>query len=258
MAELEVLFLGTDSVTPAADDDTASLVLDRRVLVDCGWAAALRLQRHGLTPLDLDYLLLTHGHHDHYLGLPAILFYRWQRGREAVRPLALLGPREDLARVVQLALDLLQGERFGHLPRLELRPLDPGDRFAGDGFTVTTARTIHPVPGLCYRFEHAASGVSVGLTGDTAYHPPLAEHLRGVDLLVHEASHGAKAMRDEPNTYGHSGAPDAALIAQAAGARRLALVHGPRSLRAEAVAAARAIFPESWWPEPGERLALSR
>lgn len=251
-----VRFLGVDSVTPGAGDDTASFVINRHILVDCGWASALRLQEHGLTPLDLTHLVITHCHHDHYLGLPGLIFYRWQKGKETAPPLVIIGPRADLELVVERSLEFLQVERFGHRPRLELHPLEPGESYAAEGFRLETAAAVHPVAGLCYVLSDLATGARVAFTGDTAYHEPLIEHVRGADLLIHEASYGAKAMRAAENPYGHAGAPDAAEIARAAGVRRLALIHSSPVVRVQSVRVAREVFAETFWPEPGEEVEV--
>jgi len=258
MPATELLFLGVDSVTPGVGDDTVTMLLNRTTLVDTGWNAALTLQAHGVAPTDLQWLLFTHLHHDHYLGLPQILFYRWMKQRKdaSIGPLHIAGPAEDLAKVVQLAKDFLQSERFGHKPALELRPLAPGDSLTTDQFDITTCSTIHPVQGLCYRIHDRASGATIGLTGDTAYHEPIIEHVRGVDLLVHEASHGPVSTREKENSYGHSGALDAAEIAKQAGVKRLALVHSTANARAKSVAAATEIFPNVFWPEPGQTVMV--
>ncbi len=258
MPATELLFLGVDSVTPGVGDDTASMLLNRTTLIDTGWSAALRMQAHGVAPTDLSWVLFTHLHHDHYLGLPQILFHRWmiQRRTDDRRPLHLAGPAEDLALVVQLAKDLLQSERFDHHPNLELRPLHPGEALTTDQFDITTCSTIHPVPGLCYRITDRATGATIGLTGDTAYHEPIIEHVRGVDLLVHEASHGPTSMQGTANSYGHSGALDAAEVAKRAGVKRLALVHAPLAARAKSVAVARDIFPNVFWPAPGQTVTI--
>ena len=50
-------FLGTSSVTPEAGRDTASFLINNRILVDTGWYAALKMLNHGVSPLDLDYLI---------------------------------------------------------------------------------------------------------------------------------------------------------------------------------------------------------
>jgi ribonuclease BN (tRNA processing enzyme) len=49
---------------------------------------------------------------------------------------------------------------------------------------------------------------------------------------------------------------DAAEIAKLAGVQRLALVHAREDKQAEAVAAARTIFPNTFWPEDGQVLMI--
>ena len=92
---------------------------------------------------------------------------------------------------------------------------------------------------------------------DTAYHPPLARHAAGVDLLVHEASCGAVSM-DPLTQSGHSGAIDAARIAEQAACKRLCLVHCSQqgADREKTLQAAREIFPHTHMPGPGEVVEL--
>ena len=75
MDQTTVTFLGTAAAIPSAGHDAASFVVNERYLVDTGWNTALTLLTHGLDPLNIEYLLLTHCHHDHYLGLPQLLFF---------------------------------------------------------------------------------------------------------------------------------------------------------------------------------------
>ncbi|MCC7493225.1 MAG: MBL fold metallo-hydrolase [Fimbriimonadaceae bacterium] len=257
---MKVCFLGTDAVTPTLGEDTASYLLNDRLLVDTGWCAALRLLPQGVTPLDLTHLVFTHLHHDHYLGLPQVLFYRWmtQRGQPDPQPLTLVGPAGDLELVARLTSEFLQFARFEHTPLLELVPLRPGDSYETPTCRLQTVASIHPVDGLCYQATDRESGAQVVISGDTAYHEALIELARGADLLIHEASHGAAAQRDKPNAWGHCGAPDAAEVARRAGVRRLALVHGAQAGRAAALAAAREIFEATWWPANGETVVVTR
>jgi ribonuclease Z len=124
------------------------------------------------------------------------------------------------------------------------------------GLQVRTCSARHSVPGLCYRFENGAGAAAV-FSGDTACNPDLIELARGAGLLVHEASYGAKSVREDVR-WGHSGAPDAAEVAKAAGVGRLALVHCGQDARDAALAAARAIFPDSFLPADGEAIAARR
>ena len=62
-----------------------------RWLVDCGEGTQRQLLRSGLGLLDLDLVLVTHLHADHYLGLPGLLKTYGLRGRE--RPLRVVAAR---------------------------------------------------------------------------------------------------------------------------------------------------------------------
>ena len=245
-----VTFLGTASVTPDAGGDTASFMIGRTILVDTGWWATLKMLQYGFSPLEIQYLILTHCHHDHYIGLPHLLFYR--RMKRHTEPLKIIGPADDLSRIVDRAQDFLQIDRFPEVEdTVELIPLSPGADFNADGFGLKTVGTLHAVQGLCYRFTDNASGRTFGFTGDTAYHPPIADHLQGCPFVVHEASHADRIVGNAAAT-GHSTAAEAARIAKACGAERLALVHVHRASAEAAVKAARVIFPGAFWPMDGE------
>jgi len=258
MDRTTITFLGTTTVVPAAGQDTASLLINGRYLVDTGWYAPLKMKSYGFDPMELDSLFLTHCHHDHYLALPPLLFYLRMRRHERPErpPLKIVGPAADLQRVVDLARQFLQPERFPDVEiRPELYPLTPGESFEDEAFHLATCSTRHPVQGLCYRFTDRRTGASVVFTGDTAYHPPIAELARGADLLIHEASHGPHSPpRDNP--AGHSGAPDAAEVARLAGAERLALIHVPEDQAEAAVSAAQKLFPPTFHPAEGETVEL--
>lgn len=271
---LALTFLGTAGAVPEPGRETASYLVDGRLQVDCGWQGALRLLSCGVRPDDVDWLLFTHCHHDHYLGLASLLFWRVMRGDPA-RTLRVAGPEGEVQRVVAHSWELLQPARFfpgarapevvglraGQDVEIAIPALPQGrrDSAAHTGalrLRLRTCASRHAVPGLCYRFTEPVSGADFTLGGDTAYHPPLAELARGSQLLVHEASWGARARPPAENDALHASAPEAAQIARAAGVRRLYLVHAEAAAKAESLRAARAIFPETYWPGDGETVLL--
>ncbi|MGC9320122.1 MAG: MBL fold metallo-hydrolase [Armatimonadota bacterium] len=252
-------FIGTASCTPPADDDTASFLLNEHVLIDCGWCAALSMLRWSdRDATDLSHVLITHCHHDHYMGLASVLFYRaMQRSRiEDAAELTVAGPAEDIERVVDLALDYLQADRFASVgARPLVVPVQPGDSLSIGELQVQTAPTRHPVQGLAYRIRDTRTEATLGISGDTAYAPELAELFRGVELLIMEGSTGLTDP-DPDNRAGHSSALQSARIAADAGAGMLALVHVGAGRSDELLAAAAEIFPATRLPRPGETIVL--
>lgn len=258
MADTLITFLGTSSVVPDGGHDTASFLINGRYLVDTGWYAVIKMRLYGFDPMQLEYLFLTHCHHDHYIGLPQLLFYLRMRSWERPnRPaLKIVGPAEDLERVVTLARQFLQPDRFPDVDsQPTLFPLRAGDTLETEVFHIATCASLHPVPGLCYRFTDRATGAVFAFTGDTAWHPPIVEHVRAAALLITEASFGANAAPVDNRSL-HSGAPEAARLAVEAGVGRLALVHCIEERQAGALTAAQAIFPNTFWPQDGETVIV--
>jgi len=253
-----ITFLGTDAVVPEGGRDTASFVINGKYLVDTGWYAAIKMRNYGIDPMDIEYLILTHCHHDHYIGLPHLLFYLAMRRSERPdrQPLKVVGPAGELELVVGLAQKFLQMDRFGPV-RYEptLIPLQSGDSLDDPDFQLSAITSLHPVPGLCYRFRNSQTGKAIAFTGDTAYDLSIPAFVRNADLLVHEASYGANPA-PESNSSLHSGAPDAARVAVEAAVKRLALVHCPAAKQEAALTAARAIFPNTIWPQDGETVVV--
>lgn len=251
--------LGTCTSYPTAGQDCTCMLLDHSVMVDTGMAGVHGLLNAGEDPCAVDYLFITHCHHDHYLALPQLIFYQRCRGRlrqAERRPLVIVGPKPEIRLVVERALHFLRTDAYEDVSdQVEVVPLYAGESFETPRFQVTTCPTIHTVTGLCYRFTDKQSGASVVITGDTAYHHGLSQHARGADLLVHEASYGAQ-HRDTNLVGGHSGVPEAVRVAKEAGVRRLALVHYASERREEILQAARKEFAEVVVPVAGEEIMV--
>lgn len=253
-----ITFMGTSTALPDAHSDTASFVINGKYAVDTGWFVIHNLRdKLGIEPTDIEYLFFTHMHHDHYLSLPSLLFYFLMR-RKNLSELKIVGPVQDLELVVNLAMNFLQKDRFySDKSGPTLIPLQPGDHYDSSDFTLHTCGTIHPVQGLCYRFTDKRTGTVFSFTGDSAYHPPIADHVRGSSLLIHEASMGPIAADPNHNTALHSGAVDAGRIAQAAQVDRLLLVHGPLTKADACVEAAKQEFAGSVeWPKDGQTIII--
>jgi ribonuclease Z len=254
-----VTFLGASTALPTAAEDNASFVINDTHMVDTPSSAARALLQAGLDPVQLRTVIFTHFHHDHYMGLPQLLFYRAMKGccQGDPGPLMLCGPG-DLDRVVRLSHAFLQAEAYPVVwPTITSRILAPGDTACGPGFRLQAIAARHAVEGLCYRFTDTATGAVIVFTGDTEYHEPIAELARGADLLIHEASFAADASRSAIEQTRHSTTIDAARVAKLADVRKLALIHYDTAHSEERLAEALSIFPNAVLAKAGETLEVS-
>jgi ribonuclease Z len=147
--DLFVTLIGTAASVPTAARGTAATLIARggeRWLVDCGEGTQRQLLRSGHGLVDLDLLLITHLHGDHYLGVPGMLKTFGLRGRE--RPLRIVGPR-GLAQLLGILRPVIGRTPFP----LEVQEIDerrPGLAWSGDGCRIETFPTRHTVPSIGY------------------------------------------------------------------------------------------------------------
>jgi adenosylcobinamide kinase/adenosylcobinamide-phosphate guanylyltransferase len=111
---------------------TTSVLLDRRLLIDCGPDAPRQADRAGVGLHDVSVVLLTHGHHDH-LAPGALLARTWSH---AGTPLRVLGPRS--------ALDACRDWIGPHDP-VTLVEVAAGDTVEVDGYAVRVLAAAHDV-----------------------------------------------------------------------------------------------------------------
>jgi ribonuclease Z len=254
-----ITFLGTSSAIPDLGSDTASLLINNKILVDTGWKVAENLRKQNTDPTAIEHLIFTHFHQDHYVSLPSLLFYIIMKKKD-LTGLKIVGPARDLELTINRTLEFLNQGRYIRIAgKPQLFPLESGDTYETADFRLDTCGSVHPVPGLSYKFTDKNSGAIFSFSGDTAYHPPLAELFKGSKLLIHEASLGAIAGDPAKNEALHSGAQDAARIATLAGVEQLLLTHGPQSRIQECLEAAKAIFSgEVDWPGDGQTVEVRK
>lgn len=227
--QLTVVGCGTAS-THASTPASGILVRSRaaRVLLDCGPGVVARLGRI-VEPTELDAVVISHLHFDHYLDLAPLRYLLPWRGRDSRRPRVYLPPggRRQLA-----AFETAMSERTGFFDdAMDILEFDP-DRpvSVGDELELRFAAARHYVPAWSVVVASSA-GSRVVYGGDTGPGDELVELGRGADLFIAEAT--LLSPDEDDDVRGHLTIDEAIDTIVRSGARRGLIVHYPWTRRAE-------------------------
>jgi ribonuclease Z len=201
--DFRVTLLGTGVPTPSPVRFGPSTLIeagDRKLLVDAGRGATIRLHQLGVPLGGIDALLLTHYHSDHTSGIPDLWLTGWLRspfGRRST-PLRVIGP----VGAAELMAHLARAYARDIAIRITDENLPPegaatrAEEFLTDGvvydehgvkviaFEVDHGAAIKPAFG--YRVEYG--GRVAVISGDTRYNDNVVRYGSGADLLVHEVA----------------------------------------------------------------------
>jgi ribonuclease BN (tRNA processing enzyme) len=156
-------------------------------LIDCGASSLLALKRQGVARDDIDLILITHFHGDHFAGLPFLLLDA-QFSRRA-RPLVIAGPEGIEIRLTQLMEALFENSSKTR-QRFDLRvvALRPEETSSFGAVKVTPYPVVHGESGgpfLAYRVE--AEDRVIAYSADTEWTETLVPLGRDADLFIAEA-----------------------------------------------------------------------
>jgi len=193
MADVEVLFLGSgDAFGSGGRMQTCILVSHPggRFLIDCGSTALIAMRRYGIDPGEIDAILLTHLHGDHFGGLPYLVLDA-QFFSKRTRPLVVTGPPGTAARVESLMEVVFPGstqvKRNFDLDIRELDVEEPTDVPEAGDIRVTPYEVVHACGCTPFALRIECAGRTIAYTGDTEWTDTLVAAGRDADLLIAEA-----------------------------------------------------------------------
>jgi ribonuclease BN (tRNA processing enzyme) len=165
-------------------------------LIDCGASSLPALKRLGIALDDIDLILITHFHGDHFAGLPFLLLDA-QFGRRS-RPLVIAGPEGIEMRLMQV-MEALFEHSSRTKPKFDLSviALKPEARRTFGAVTVTPYPVVHGESGgpfLGYRIE--AEGRVIAYSADTEWTEKLIPLAREADLFIAESYYYDKIVKN--------------------------------------------------------------
>jgi len=185
---MKALFLGTGNAFADGGRRPMAILLRGEgggILLDCGPSTLPALKQCGSSPSDVDSILLSHHHGDHFAGVPFVVLHEMFRGR--TKPLSVLGPPGTRSKLVALTELLYPGLDETLFP-LDYRDVVPGSTHRSAGATVEPFEVDHFSGGVALGFRVVVDGKSVVFSGDTAWTDALLSPTDGADLFICECS----------------------------------------------------------------------
>jgi ribonuclease BN (tRNA processing enzyme) len=156
-------------------------------LIDCGASSLPALKRLDIACDDIDLVLITHFHGDHFGGLPFLLLDAQFTRR--TRPLVIAGPVGIETRLAQVMEALFENSSTTkqHF-ELSVVAFNPHETRTFGAVRVTPFAVQHGSSGgpfLAYRVE--AEGRVIAYSADTEWTEALIDAARGADLFIAES-----------------------------------------------------------------------
>ena len=172
---------------------------DTGFLLDCGASALISMKQFGVSLLDIDRILVTHLHGDHFGGIPFFILDSQLISRRT-EPLLIAGPPGLEERIINAMEINFPGSSkvrqkfdiiYEELP--EAVPTQLGT------IRVTPFGVVHGSGAPSYALRVEISGKTIVYSGDTEWTDGLLKAVDGADLFICETYYYDKKMKNHLN-----------------------------------------------------------
>jgi len=187
----ELVFVGTSDAFGAGGRCQSAILLradSGSALLDCGVTTNTGLRRLKIDRSEIDAILVTHFHADHFGGIPLFLLAAQHEDRRT-HPLVIAGPAGIERKVRELAASMghpIDGRDVGF--SVSYQELEVGGT-AAIGPVKTRAFATHHDPASCPQgLIVEAENRRIAYSGDTGWFDDLPQQVAGCDVFICECT----------------------------------------------------------------------
>jgi ribonuclease BN (tRNA processing enzyme) len=194
LAPVHLTFLGTGDAFASHGRFQSGYFIEAdgcHILMEAGPTVLCAMKRMGVAPADIDIILISHLHGDHFGGLPfLILEYLWESPRG--KPLKIAGPRhleERTWKLFNTMFPFSSGDVERVKRNLQFVELEPAHKSRFGKVEIDSLRVPHMKRDLCLALKIKVGGKTIAFSGDTGWVDELISFAGGADLFLCECTY---------------------------------------------------------------------
>lgn len=200
MADIKIRIIGSGDAFGSGGRLNTCFYLqspETNLLIDCGATVLPGLKKQGIDVEQIDAILISHFHGDHYGGIPFLLVEAAVTGRK--KRLDIITPKDGKVRIIAL-LDLLY-PGIKTLEKLDLAFLEYNARaqLQTENFNLTAFPVIHSEAALPHGLRITIGEKVISYSGDTSWTDELVALSDGADLFICECNFFSTQVKGHMN-----------------------------------------------------------
>jgi ribonuclease BN (tRNA processing enzyme) len=172
---------------------------DTGFLLDCGASALISMKQFGVSPLDIDSILITHLHGDHFGGIPFFILDSQLISRRT-EPLLIAGPpglEERITRAMEI--NFPGSSKIRQKFDIIFKELPEAVSSRVGTINVTPSGVVHGSGAPSYALGVEVAEKTIVYSGDTEWTDSLIKGVDGADLFICETYYYDKKMKNHLN-----------------------------------------------------------
>lgn len=168
-----------------------------RFLIDCGATAYSGLKKNGISQEDIDLVVISHFHGDHFGGLPFLLLEAAETKRSS--PLTIVSPPGCKEKMEQLLELLYPGSRPLKKLKIDFKNYYSNEKVQLEHLQILPIPVNHTEATLPHGLRIQTGTKVISYSGDTAWTQNLEKLARDADLFICECNFYEREVKGHLN-----------------------------------------------------------